>query len=324
VQVSRKAYFIERWYKLGLISEYDRYVYRYAYERASFATGILVGRMAWYLEYGHDDDLKERFRDLIKKYHIDSDNNEKLEKELRGVLPKNTVVFNIEFQTKRKFYNEIARDVADWECHIPKEYQDEPQLRPIYATIALRARIQDYLTTETVAFVKDRKNPKNPDTEEIEYLDWWKRIRSCKIEGVDSDELLTRQRDIGADIKKTVRKIKNSVAHLQILRRRSVDARSFHEDISDVLCYLNDNDFYGFAPKDDGSRFEFLDNGYAELRRRKARQDRGLLASLQSKEEVERFVSQTAKKMRTSYVGTIDTKTGELKLQKNNENKEEN
>ena len=141
---------------------------------------------------------------------------------------------------------------------------------------------------------------------------------------MDSDELLTRQRDIGADIKKTVRKIKNSVAHLQILRRRSVDARSFHEDISDVLCYLNDNDFYGFAPKDDGGLFEFSDNGYAELRRRKARQDRGLLASLQSKEDVERFISQTAKKMRTSYVGTIDTKTGELKLQKNNENEEEN
>lgn len=323
IQEAYKAYFIERWYKLGLISEYDRYVYQYAYERASFATGILVGRMAWYLEYGHDDDLKERFRDLMKKYHIDSDNNEKLEKELRGVLPKNTVVFNIEFQTKRKFYNEIARDVADWECHIPKEYQNEPQLRPIYATIALRARIQEYLTTETVAFVKDRKNPKNPDTEEIEYLDWWKRIRSCEIEGVDSDELLTRQRDIGADIKKTVQKIKNSVAHLQILRRRSVDARSFHEDISDTLCYLNDNDFYGFAPKDDGSAFEFSDKGYQDIRRRKARQDRGLLASLQSKEEVESFISQTAKTLQNSYVATVDEKTGELKLKKNNESKEE-
>ena len=323
IQEAYKAYFIERWYKLGLISEYDRYVYQYAYERASFATGILVGRIAWYLEYGHDDDLKERFRDLMKKYHIDSDNNEKLEKELRGVLPKNTVVFNIEFQTKRKFYNEIARDVADWECHIPKEYQNELQLRPIYATIALRARIQEYLTTETVAFVKDRKNPKNPDTEEIEYLDWWKRIRSCEIEGVDSDELLTRQRDIGADIKKTVRKIKNSVAHLQILRRRSVDARSFHEDISDTLCYLNDNDFYGFAPKDDGSAFEFSDKGYQDIRRRKARQDRGLLASLQSKEDVESFISQTAKALQNSYVATVDEKTGELKLKKNNESKEE-
>ncbi len=294
IQEAYKAYFIERWYKLGLISEYDRYVYQYAYERASFATGVLVGRMAWYLEHGHDDDLKERFRDLMKKYHIDSDNNEKLEKELCGVLPKNTVVFNIEFQTKRKFYTEIARDVADWECHIPEEYQDKPQLRPIYATIALRARIQEYLTTNTVAFVKDRKNPKNPDTEEIEYLDWWKRIRSCEIEGVDSDELLVRQRDIGADINKTVRKIKNSVAHLQILRRRSVDARTFHEDLSDALCYLNDNDFYGFAPGLDDEPIRFADKGYQDMQRRKARQDRGLLASLQPKENVDEFINHAA------------------------------
>ena len=104
VEMNYKSFFFQRWYDIGLISEFDKYVYEVAYELASYRTGILIGRLKWYVEHGSDSALKQKFLDILDTNFVKSDNCEKLEKELHGVIPEPTLIVNIEFQTKRKFY----------------------------------------------------------------------------------------------------------------------------------------------------------------------------------------------------------------------------
>lgn len=274
VEKGYKSFFIEKWKEDRLISEYDYYVLMYAYELNSYVAGIHLGKMNWYLEYGKNEDLKNEFRELIAKYHVKTDDNRQLDKKLHGVLPEITLIMNIEYQTKRKFYMEIVDSLASvsvLDC--------EPELRKVFSVIAYRAAIQKYLTTETVCWVEDRK------AKEKKPLDWWKRIQQCKIESDGEYAALVRKRDLNADIKKTERKFKQTLAHLQIIRNKSTAERQFHDDLCDALCYFNDNDFYGFKSRPDGEDFRLKDKDYGEIRMRKARQDRGLIKSIEEKHD---------------------------------------
>lgn len=272
VEKAYKSFFIEKWKEDRLISEYDYYVLMYAYKMNSYVAGVLLGKMNWYLEYGKNENLKREFRELIDKYYVGSDNNDQLRKKLHGVLPDITLIMNIEFQTKRKFYMEIEKSLES----VPL-LDCEPELRKVFSVIAYRAAIQKYLTTETVCWVEDRNG------KEKKPLDWWKRIQQCKIESEGEYAALVRKRDLNSDIRKTERKLKQTLAHLQIIRNRSTEVKLFHEDICDVLCYLNDNDFYGFNVRPGGEDFRMKDKDYGEIRLRKARQDRGLIKSIEEK-----------------------------------------
>ena len=273
IEKGYKSFFIEKWKEDGLISAYDYYVLMYAYQVNSYVAGIHLGRMHWYLEYGKDEERKKYFRDLISKYHIKSDNNDALKKALHKVLPDVTLIMNIEFQTKRKFYMEIAESLES----VPL-LDCEPELREVFSVIAYRAPIQKYLTSQTVCWYQDR------NAKEKQVCDWWKRVQQCKIESEGEYAALVRKRDLSSDVEKTERRLKQTIAHLQILRSRSTEAKNFHEDFCDMLCYLNDNDFFGFNPRPGGKEaFRLKDKDYGAIRERKARQDRGLIRSIEAK-----------------------------------------
>lgn len=273
IEKGYKSFFIEKWKEDKLISEYDYYVLMYAYRLNSYVAGIHLGKMNWYLEHGKDVQRKEEFRELIGKYHVKSDNNNQIEKKLKGVLPEITLIMNIEFQTKRKFYMEITESLES----VPV-LDCEPELRKVFSVIAYRAAIQKYLTSETVCWYDDR------NAKEKKVCDWWKRIQQCKIDSEGEYAALVRKRDLNSDIKKTERRLKQTLAHLQIIRNRSTTERSFHDDVCDALCYLNDNDFYGFNSRPGGKdSFRLKDKDYGEIRERKARQDRGLIKSVEAK-----------------------------------------
>lgn len=283
IEKGYKSFFIEKWKEDGLISEYDYYVLMYAYENHSYVAGLHIGRMLWYIRYGHDESLKEKFYGLMEKYRKRSDNNKRLreqiddyaelENEIEGLLPKTTLVMNIEFQTKRKFYCELSEMIENVnpDC--------EPEYRNIFSVIALRASIQKYLTSETVCWFCDRKKRDKA-------LDWWKRIQNCEIESAGDYGNLVRHRDLNSDIRKTERRLKITIAHMQILRNLSTEPKTFHEDASDVLSYLNDNDFYGFGKNPLGGQVILKQKDYGDIRERKARQDKGLVKSVQLKKEL--------------------------------------
>ncbi len=292
IEMNYKAFFIKRWRENGLISEFDEYVYNVAYNLRSYRTGCLVGRLKWYLEFGTNDKLKEECQDLLNKCFVKSDNAAQIEKKIKGVIPEPTLIFNVEFQTKRKFYVTCA-DFFDYfveleELEVAKHLVQlplpdaepgsiyaggyDPLLKELYLILANARAIVDYLTDYSgcVAFVRDNTLSKKQFLEQdailkkkkkSAYKDWWRRIRGTPID-YSSDAILEvyRKYDIGANISKSQRLFYGQAARLSMLKNNSIEPRSFVEDMSDALCTLNDNDIVRFVPN-----YEFFCNEEGEF-----------------------------------------------------------
>ena len=284
ITMNYKSFFFNRWFDHGLISAFDRYVYEFAYVAKSYRGGILEGRIRWYLEFGTNDELKDELRDLLMKNRIKSDNCTQLEKKLRNVIPEPTVIFNIEFQTKRKFYttcsdwlglNAVLDDPVYPRYPVDLHPQDvrfasssggDPLLRDIFFILANGRQILDYLTGfgNAVSFVQDsRMTFKQFKKAGEPYMNWWRRIRSTPVD-YSSPEIMKLYRiyDVRASFEKTRRLLSGQVARLAMITNESTEDQSLEDDLVDALCYLNDNDF---AVR------------YSDIRRRKARQLRGIL-----------------------------------------------
>ena len=274
VEKNYKPFFIERWLENGLISQYDAYVYRCAYELHSYRTGLLVGRMRWYIEHGKDGELRERFQQDLDTGYVNSDNNEFLEKELSSVLPPVTLIMNVEFQTKRRFYASVGEQFLRGMVY---RYDGDPALEKLMKLVSLSPEFLEYLTRETICFVADRNDEDGKGKDRV-MCDWWRRIHSCRIPFTDKVTLdLWREYDRKTDIVRSRSLLQSAIARYSIISRQSLDSRSFAEDVSDVLCSLNDNDFYGFATDKDGMPVRLVSHGYDTIQRRKARQYRGVI-----------------------------------------------
>ncbi len=307
IEMNYKAFFIERWYENGLISQFDKYIYEIAYELKSYRTGILVGRLKWYLEYGSNDELKELCKKLLKSDFINSDNCSHIEAKIKGVIPEPTLIVNIEYQTKRKFYMTCSKWIKSFvssedlklyseidpeglsdmlvKCDFGAEYLNpmacHPLLKDLYIILGNARAIVDYLTGfgNVVSFVDDRKMSYKEFIEEGEpYMSWWKRIRGTPID-YSADKILDvyRTYDLNCNIKKSRRSLLGSISRVAMLNKNTANPASFVEDMTDVLCVLNDNDLPPIQIYVDENGEIMQPEDYEEISLRKARQLRGIL-----------------------------------------------
>lgn len=250
IEMNYKSFFILRWYQNGLISSFDKYVYEVAYNLKSFRTGILVGRLRWYLEYGTNSELLSECRELLKKNYINSDNCTQIEAKIDGVIPEPTTICNIEFQTKRKFYTSCQRfldfSYLSTPVSVVTDVNRDPLLRPIHNILDNARCFVDYLTSfeGCVSFVKDRSISQKLFLERGEpYQNWWKRIRTTPIDyAVNENHKFYRDYNIAASIKKSRRLLQGQIARLAMLKRADVEDSTFEADWADAMCVLNDND----------------------------------------------------------------------------------
>lgn len=233
VQMNYKGFFFEKWRARGLISRYDQFVYEKAYELKSFKTGCLVGRIEWYLRYGKYEELKEKLSKLLKSCHVNSDNNPHIEKEIKGILPPPTVVLNLEFETKRKFYTKLDDFISCYEY----VHKSDLALKRLHKVLSLRREILDKLFTDVVRFVENRYDPKS------EELDFWKRIRRVKIEDQPDKPLLdawySYSRNL--DVRRAQRSFSANLASLAMINRNEASESTFPDDIWEAFTLLNDN-----------------------------------------------------------------------------------
>jgi hypothetical protein len=272
IEKNYKSFFIEAWLEEKLISKYDYFCLKRAFELGSYSTGLCVARCEWYIANGRDDELKEKLKSLIRKCHIKSDNAQFIEKELRGLLPPVTVVTNIEFQTKRAFYASADEFISEHEfTHRGNQY-----LERLCKVLSLKRVFLDYLTTKTVRFVKDKNARKKCLT------DWWKRIYTCKIRYCDDAMLdLYRSHERESDMAKSKRRLLASIAKYNALEKQSLDKRPFHEDLSDVLSVLNDNDVHDTSELLKEGKYPFMMNyQYEPILERTSRQYKGIIKNL--------------------------------------------
>ena len=292
IEKNYKAFFIEKWYQDKLINTYDYYVYTRAYELKSYVTGVLIGQIDWYLEYGHDENIKAELTAAKESCYVKADNIDHLREKVNKYLPPVTLIMNVEYQTKRKFYTSLDHYIdmfrlSYFENGVFKgfyENGDLPLFR-LFSILNIRSEICNYLTSNSLCFV-DKKGTKD---EKLSY--WWKRINECYIEEYDKRIIdLWREYEHHSDIEKTKRRVCGTVASMSILKNQGFNNGTFMEDVSDMLCTLNDNDFYGFAPNPSTGEVPRKEpTYYRELKVRKERQYRSLTKEMKKLKEKEQI-----------------------------------
>lgn len=261
VELNYKSFFIQIWYENGLISSYDKFCLEYAFNLKSYDVGLLCGQLMWYIHYGKNESLKDKFRDLYKKYFADNSNSKKIRnginktlvqqisyddifyvrKIISNVLPPVTVITNIEFETHRDFYKSFDESLLKVKNKALKRGKMLARINAIYG---YRKSFVDYLTSygNFVAFVKDN-SVELKDFENDMYLKFWKRMRQAKWNTKYNPDLY-RIYERNIDIERMKRKIVSDAAVLSIYKNGE-NMQDLTEDFYDVLGTLNDNDMHG-------------------------------------------------------------------------------
>lgn len=264
VEKGYKGFFVDYWYKNGLISEYDKYCLEQGYKYGSY-TSMNVARIDWYLTYGTDDCLKSDLKRIREKCFENSDNYTYIKKALRNVLPEVTVIMNCEYQTKTKFFKSLEYIVDS----IPFDSVSDkaPELCNLFKIVRNSKLFTDYLTSETVCFC---------EKDGSDYLSWWRRIRQCKVNTMFKGEL-ARQYSNNIDLERLKQKMLVSVAGVSAYKN-NINNNDLTEDISDFLCVLNDNDICNITINPDtGEKLEFKYLKYDSIKKRKQRQLKPIL-----------------------------------------------
>ena len=283
VELNYKSFFFGYWREKGLISKYDQWVLEEAYKCGSYRSGILVGRIKWYLEYGTNEELREELAKIKLSDYVKSDNCQDMEKRIDGILPPVTLIVNIEYQTKKHFFDTCVNDT--WQ-----EYSGSAEARPLYTTIHHAPRIIDYLTSQTLCFREYDDS----------YCYFWERLRGSALCRASSTSTLVRKYARNVDGERSRRRCLGALATQAIIKSGSMHG-NVEQDVASALCCLNDNDLHGrYNPYDQndleeitedtflgrdlvfmdaktGETFRMNDGGYKEIRERRARQYRRYL-----------------------------------------------
>lgn len=227
IEENYKGFFLDYWLSLGLINQYDYYVYSKCYSKGSYSYKYSA-MMEFYIEYGNDDSIKELFRNSLVDTNQTSDSLKKL---VRGILPEPTLIINVEYQTMRKFYY-YSDELID---RLPILHNCTSELLRLYQVLDNRKIFLDYLNREVVCFVKD-KNVKKKD---FVCIPFWKSLQSVKLFSA-CDVNFKRDYSSKKDLDSLVNRILSSTATLNIYLNK-VDT-NFADDLDTLINILNDND----------------------------------------------------------------------------------
>ena len=264
VEKGYKGFFIDLWFKSGLISEYDKYCLEIGYKYCSYVS-MNIARIDWYLQFGTNEELKEKLRGIKAKCFENSDNYTYIKNALRNVLPEVTVITNCEYQTKTKFFKSVEYILSSIPYESVADVHDI--LRGIVKIVRNSRLFTDYLTSNTVAFC---------EKDSSEYLNWWKRIRQCKVNTMYKGDLL-RKYGNHLDMERLKQRMLTSVAGISAYKN-NINNNDLTLDIADFLCVLNDNDVCNITiDTATGEQLEFKYKNYDTIKKRKQRQIKPLL-----------------------------------------------
>lgn len=230
-EMGYKSFFLDIWRAEGLISEYDYCIYSECYKRKRYDS-IELAMMQYYIDFGKDNFLKTKFTSMM------NDDNCSVESKrlaLKGVVPYPTLIMNIEYQTMRKFYY-YADDLING-LPLLSDIKDDNLVR-LFQIIDNRKIYLKYLTGVTVSFKRDLKLKEKGKTEKEIYMDFWYRLRSCKVDGIKDTEYI-RKYNKNLNIELLQKRLRSNLASLSLYMGN--DNTSIDEDMSCLISILNDN-----------------------------------------------------------------------------------
>ena len=229
IEQGYKDYFFEIWLKNGLISNYDKFCFEYAYTKRDY-NYIYHAQLEFYILHGNDNTIKLEFRKAL-----DSNIHKDIKELATYHMPSVTKVMNIEFETKRKFYYYSDQQINSLFQVKQRDYEVDNKLERLYKIFDNRHVFLDYLTSESVCFVKKDRSG---------YLDFWRRLRCVKLDNiVNVDAKLLRDYSQKLNKEVVARRLIGSIASNAVYNNKTEES-GFLEDITDILSNINDNDKY--------------------------------------------------------------------------------
>jgi len=232
VNQNYKQFFIKVWFFNGLINRFDYYVLEKCFSEGSY-NYVDKARLEFYLEHGQVSSIKNKINCLLN-----SNDNLSIKKLADELVPKLTIVVNIELQTKRKFYSTMDSSISLLKT-VTCKYKE---LERIFKILDNKDIFHQYITTDVIRFVdfSTHTRKKNCDT-----AAWWKRLQSIKLYNTITDEnrKLIREYQKYLDIESIKKRVLNSLSTLSVYMKNENDD-PLSTDIVDFMSYLNESDVH--------------------------------------------------------------------------------
>ena len=230
IEMGYKQFFVPLWQSEGLISLFDKFVLEKCFTYGTYESKEKA-RCEFYLSYGNNPAIKIDIMQLLDNPDTPMKNYKKL---ADGLVPDLTVISNVEFQTKRKFYDRL--DIA-------RITKDTSHKANIYNLLECYYSIINKLTYDNIRFIKykgfvDVPRPKRP------LADWWQRLRSSKSVDFESDEqfvMMVREYQFNLDTERRKNVALSGIASTAAYLSRCKNS-PFENDLYDMIASLNDND----------------------------------------------------------------------------------
>ena len=230
VNQSYKQFFIKVWLLNKLINRFDYYVLEKSFENGSY-NYVDKARLEFYFEYGKDSTIKKQIKNLLK-----FGSSEDIKILADDLVPSLTLITNIEFQTKRKFYSTMDKSISLLKTVTCKYLE----LERLYKIFDNKDIFHEYLTTEVLRFVDYNSHTRKKN---CNIANWWQRLQSVKLNNVINDEnrKLIRQYQNNLDVQIMKRNTLYSLSTLSLYINKDND-NSITSDVLDFMSYLNESD----------------------------------------------------------------------------------
>lgn len=235
IEQGYKPWFINEWFYNQMISRFDYYVLSNLYELRNWKYLDII-RLQFYSEYGSDEFYRTKCNDymheLATKGVVNFDSVNKLADKL---VPRVTVIMNVEFQTTRKGTKSYC--LIEYERN--KKYG---VTKRIYDYLDNRRMISDYLTHDTLRLV-DINSDSNKSR--CDYTNFWKSLRRTKQIDVAKCVPEKSHRDYSRKLDYNLMKRRYIHSAISLsLYGKGINNDEVEQDLIDNLSMLNDNDIH--------------------------------------------------------------------------------
>lgn len=239
IEMGYKQFFIPLWEKEGLISQFDKFVLEKCFVYGTFESKEKA-RCEFYLNYGCNPSIKI---DIMQMLDNPDTQMRSFKKMADGLVPDLTTISNVEFQTKRKFYDRL---------NIARVTKDTSYKSNVYNLLECYHSVIEKLTFDTIRFIRF-KGMLDVERSNRPLADWWQRLRSSKSVDFEDDEqlvMIIREYQFNLDTERRKSAALSGIASTAAYLSRCKNS-PFENDIYDMIASMTDNDIsYYYRKKD--------------------------------------------------------------------------
>lgn len=247
IEMGYKQFFIPIWEENGLISKFDKYILEKCFVTGNYFSKEKA-RCEFYLEYGSNESHKEYIKELLDDKKTTASMFKKVADNL---MPDMTIICNVEFQTKRKYY---------YNLDIPRATKDTTYKANVYNIFDLYYSIINKLTSETIRFINYKGKYSDVRRSERPTADWWLRLTNAKMfefDDIHYDMVRIYQKNLSKDRQKVIA-INNLASYAAY---KLDDNSSLISDLTEFQMSLNNDDWRRYYNKRNSKEKELKKQG---------------------------------------------------------------